>query len=151
MSAPSTALSRVFAIGAILIILFNMIGAGGSLFLDGFWQKIYASVIVMSGAVLFFQLISLSATGRSGIPANYLWMLVGAFAFFTGTINLLVTIFPSSLWSDPEVVRESLKESVNISGFLGSTLGLVFNVVLVAIAGVAHTVEDSNPDLEPAS
>jgi len=151
MSAPSTAFSRVFAIGALFVIALDVLAAGGNLFQEGFWQKIYGGAIVVFGAVLFVQLIGLVATGRSGIAANYLWMMVGAFAFFTGTLNLLVAIFPDALWANPKVVSESTKESVVISGFLGSAVGVVINVVLVALAAIGHTVEDSNPDLEPVS
>ncbi|QQL44242.1 hypothetical protein [Sulfuriroseicoccus oceanibius] len=151
MSAPSTAFSRVFAIGALFVVMLNVLAAGGNLFQEGFWQKIYGGAIVAFGAVLFFQLISLVATGRSGIAANYLWMMVGAFAFFTGTLNVLVAIFPDALWTNPELVNDKTKEVVVVSGFLGSGVAIAINAVLVALAAIGHTVEDSNPDLEPVS
>lgn len=147
-STPTTAISRFFAIGAALLVLASVLSCGGNLFLDGFWERVYPAVICVAGAFLLYQLISIMAVGRSGIAANHLWMMVGSFGFFNATFNFLVMVFPKSLWNNPEVVNQKLKDSVVLNDYPAMYLAL--SVLLIVIAAIGYMIEDTNPDLEPA-
>ncbi len=141
-------MSRFFAIGAALLVLVIVLTCVGNLFHEGFWQRVYPGVICLAGAFLLFQLITVMAVGRSGVTANHLWMMVGAFGFFNATFNFLVMVFPKALWNNPEVVNQKLKDSVVLNE--NPAVFLALSVLLIVIGAIGYMVEDTNPDLEPA-